>query len=287
MGNVSLQMDLVRDTGRYLVASQDGLEFWFDKQLEQNWTVKDMQLFITISAKKWDRRMKTVRIVEPAVPTTAKKCLCCKTPFQAEKKPVCLLAMQIHARVAHGRHGVHELRVQMEELIEELQALVKASKEHERPKFKALPNKWIARSAYQKLIRRGQVEEAMIAGMNLLHADPVGLWRAFSTIIVEDVGITDLDLLSWSTMCGLVTLQKKAGLTPIDLLWAFDQACVSGADQDQVSLRAVARLGQVAPGGLEGLAQYDRCRAAGGPGRGGTWDGGQVRSGLCAEGSQP
>lgn len=53
-------------------------------------------------------------------------------------------------------------------------------------------NKWIASSAMQKSIRRGDVDTANRAAATLLIQDPRMLWRRLMVIAVEDVGLGDL-----------------------------------------------------------------------------------------------
>src|SRR6266516_3737456 len=53
---------------------------------------------------------------------------------------------------------------------------------------------WIAMSALQKAIRRGQEHLALRAAATLLHVSPERLWRRCGCIAFEDVGVADLDL---------------------------------------------------------------------------------------------
>ena len=52
---------------------------------------------------------------------------------------------------------------------------------------------WVAMSAMQKGIRRGDVDLALRAAVTLLKADTAKLWRRVAGIVVEDVGLGDLD----------------------------------------------------------------------------------------------
>ena len=97
----------------------------------------------------------------------------------------------------------------MDELIGELQAVADSAKNVPVNGWPNLNNKWLARSGLQKAIRRGNTQEALTCGANLSAADPDGAWRALATIIVEDVGIVDPDLLTYSTVVGLKTLRQK------------------------------------------------------------------------------
>ena len=85
MSTVNVQLQLVKDTGRYLVAHQGGPDFWFDKETLPGWRVEGDELFVEITEKAWTRRQRAVREVEPPVETKVRKCLCCSKPFAAEK----------------------------------------------------------------------------------------------------------------------------------------------------------------------------------------------------------
>lgn len=52
---------------------------------------------------------------------------------------------------------------------------------------------WVAMSAMQKGIRRGDVDLALRAAATLLKTDPAKLWRRLAGIVFEDVGLGDLD----------------------------------------------------------------------------------------------
>ena len=106
-----------------------------------------------------------------------------------------------------------------------------------------LQNKWLARSAFQKAIRRGRTEEALLCGANLAASDPESAWRTLATIIVEDVGFGDLDLLSYSTIAPLKTVRKMLKSPARLFMGMVIRACASvksrsacelslGADKD-------------------------------------------------------
>lgn len=52
---------------------------------------------------------------------------------------------------------------------------------------------WIASSAFQKSLRRGDVEQAIKAADVLLRYDSVRLWRRICVIALEDIGIANLE----------------------------------------------------------------------------------------------
>jgi hypothetical protein len=86
MSNISIQLKLVKDTGRYLVAEQDGSDFWFDKETLAFWQAEENEVSITLDSKSWTRRLRNAQLnAEPKPETRTRKCLCCGAPFQAEK----------------------------------------------------------------------------------------------------------------------------------------------------------------------------------------------------------
>jgi hypothetical protein len=65
------------------------------------------------------------------------------------------------------------------------------------PAPQALPcDRWLARSALQKAIRRGQTEIALSALAALLEQDRYGVWRHLIVIALEDVGVAGMDTVA-------------------------------------------------------------------------------------------
>jgi hypothetical protein len=85
MSIVALQLSFVRDTGRYLVGSYAGAEYWFDKRQTPEWEVDGGALKLATDQKAWERRLKTAKIPPERVETRLRNCMCCSTPFEAEK----------------------------------------------------------------------------------------------------------------------------------------------------------------------------------------------------------
>jgi hypothetical protein len=76
------------------------------------------------------------------------------------------------------------------QLAEELDAYVA-------PPAEPMPcDRWIARSALQKAIRRGEVEVAQRALARLLIEDRYGVWRHLTVIALEDVGVAELETVA-------------------------------------------------------------------------------------------
>lgn len=97
----------------------------------------------------------------------------------------------------------------LEDIADELRTLAKTSPDFEPRPLSDPDNRWIVRSAIQKAIRRGEAERALRMGEYLYDADQVQFWSSLATIIVEDVGIGDLDLLTYSTLTTLKSLRMK------------------------------------------------------------------------------
>jgi hypothetical protein len=70
-------------------------------------------------------------------------------------------------------------------------------------------NKWIARSAFQKAMRRGQAERALRYGALLLGADVTYAWSALATVMIEDIGFGDLDGVFYSCITTLKSVRDK------------------------------------------------------------------------------
>ena len=95
----------------------------------------------------------------------------------------------------------------MEELI---LAEMKALAESVKPEWPILhQNKWLARSGLQKAIRRGRTQQAWACGDILFADDKAYAWKSLATVIVEDVGFGDPDLLSYAALSTLSTITNK------------------------------------------------------------------------------
>lgn len=68
------------------------------------------------------------------------------------------------------------------------------------PSVEPLPvSQWVAMSAMQKGIRRGDVELATRAASTLLKSDPAKLWRRLRGVVFEDVGLGSLETVQLVT----------------------------------------------------------------------------------------
>lgn len=56
-------------------------------------------------------------------------------------------------------------------------------------------DRWVARSCFQKAIRRGHTELAVRALANLFLHDPRAIWRHLVIVALEDIGVADVEIL--------------------------------------------------------------------------------------------
>lgn len=79
--------------------------------------------------------------------------------------------------------------------------------DHKVPFVEPLPiSPWLAMSVLQKGIRRGDVDMATRAAATLLKVDPAKLWRRLAGVVVEDIGLADLE-------CVKLVMAATAGKT--------------------------------------------------------------------------
>jgi len=73
-------------------------------------------------------------------------------------------------------------------------------------------DRYVALSAMQKAIRRGDENLALRAAMNLMVGGPHAIWRRFAMIAFEDVGVANIDLVGWATvMIAKPEVRKRLG----------------------------------------------------------------------------
>jgi len=131
----------------------------------------------------------------------------------------------------------------MADIFEEMQDLAAYSPDFN-PRPLMNPNyKWVVRSGLQKAIRRGQLDLALWYGEFMYAIDDKYAWDTLATIIVEDIGIADPDLLAYST---LVTLKSTRDRMPAEMLYSglVKRACESVKSQAccELNLGADMRL---------------------------------------------
>ncbi len=90
------------------------------------------------------------------------------------------------------------------------EALAKA--EEPAPPIPLVADRYIALSALQKAIRRGEEELALRAAMNLMIGGPHAIWRRLGIIAFEDVGVANIDVVGWVTVViGKPEVRKRLG----------------------------------------------------------------------------
>lgn len=75
--------------------------------------------------------------------------------------------------------------------------------------------RWRIRSSLQKSCRRGQTDRAVRMALALHRLDARYIWRAISTIAVEDVGIGAPDAVFWATAAQRAGFRKAVGELPL------------------------------------------------------------------------
>lgn len=75
--------------------------------------------------------------------------------------------------------------------------------------------KWIVRSAFQKAVRRGQVDRAVDLALTLHRIDNRYVWRAVLTVAIEDVGFGSPDSVFWATHAQSSPFRKTVGELPL------------------------------------------------------------------------
>ncbi len=68
------------------------------------------------------------------------------------------------------------------------------------PPVPLVADRYVALSALQKAIRRGEEELALRAAMNLMIGGPHAIWRRLGIIAFEDIGVADIDAVGWVTV---------------------------------------------------------------------------------------
>lgn len=85
---VTVVIELVRETDKYVIARHDEREMWFDKQ-KVAFHVEEGQVHVTLEKNLWQKRMARqpdeYRMAEAPVETWLKKCLMCGVTQQLEK----------------------------------------------------------------------------------------------------------------------------------------------------------------------------------------------------------
>ena len=89
-------------------------------------------------------------------------------------------------------------------------------------------NSYIAMSALQKAIRRGESDLALRSAQTLLKASPSALWRRIGIIAHEDIGIANIPLVGYVTVClGAKRYRDRLGGDWTVASYLIEQMCKS------------------------------------------------------------
>jgi hypothetical protein len=73
-------------------------------------------------------------------------------------------------------------------------------------------DRYVALSAFQKAIRRGNEDLALRAAMTLRIEDPHAIWRRLGIVAFEDIGVGNIDAVDWVTVViGKPEVRKRLG----------------------------------------------------------------------------
>lgn len=87
-------------------------------------------------------------------------------------------------------------------------------------------HKWIAASALQKSIRRGNVSMAYKAGLSMMQINPASVWNRLRVIACEDIGIGDMRAVYESLyVSGKVKWRERHGGDSHVLAYIIEQLC--------------------------------------------------------------
>jgi hypothetical protein len=101
--------------------------------------------------------------------------------------------------------------------------------------------KWILSSAFQKAVRRGEVETAQSAAMALLEADKQMLFRRLHVLAVEDLGIGDADLASVVfAIAGYDRTRQQLGGDQLVVAYLINRMCDAAMDRTADHLLSIA-----------------------------------------------
>lgn len=133
------------------------------------------------------------------------------------------------------------------EIVDELAELASTAPEFTPRPLKDPSNKGLVRSAFQKAMRRGQTDRALSMGELLVDADAGNAWKSMAVVVVEDIGIGDLDLLAYSTITTLKAEREAFdGEAGANRLFAamIQRACVSEKSRSCCELALGADKGE-------------------------------------------
>ena len=89
-----------------------------------------------------------------------------------------------------------------EYLVTGLEEALAASEPHPFPE-PLTADRYVAMSALQKAIRRGNQPVGLRAALSLLRSTARGFWRRLGVISFEDIGVGNIDLVGWVRCNGI------------------------------------------------------------------------------------
>lgn len=130
-------------------------------------------------------------------------------------------------------------------------------------KRRVLPDPWLATSALQKAIRRGDRRTARTAVSILVEKVPDRLWRRLVVIALEDVGIADLPLVAailW--VSGRAAWRRQQGGEERVAAALVDALCRARKCRDACDILVVADLHPALAGLRQTLTEFDDSELA-------------------------
>jgi hypothetical protein len=98
-------------------------------------------------------------------------------------------------------------------------------------------SKWRVASALQKAIRRGQTETAIRMANGLHGHEPGYVWRRLCTVVLEDIGVGDLDLCGRFLWVATRPAWRQANGGDLPLLYMLvEQMCAAAKDRNACDL---------------------------------------------------
>ncbi len=80
------------------------------------------------------------------------------------------------------------------------------------PPVPLVADRYVALSALQKAIRRGNEDLALRSAMNLMIGGPHAIWRRLGIIAFEDIGVANIDAVGWVTVViGKPEVRRRLG----------------------------------------------------------------------------
>jgi len=123
--------------------------------------------------------------------------------------------------------------------------------------------KWLASSAMQKSIRRGDVETAKKMAEAIIHLEPRYFWRRVRVVMCEDIGCAHLPLVgAFFAICGKTKARAKLADEITWAHWFAEQMAQSPKDRSADDLNLVAHADMFLAGKAVWVADMDLSKRA-------------------------